>query len=91
MREDIAIGSVLLLPLVSGIIETFKRWWKIEGSAAEQLAILIFFVFYALSGLIHFGVVTGVWAEVLVYAVAGFSIVFGAPGLYALAQDYFRQ
>jgi hypothetical protein len=90
VNDKIAIGSVLLLPLVSGMVETFKRWFDLEGSAAEQLAIFIFFIFYALSGLLHFEIVTGLWAEVLVYGVAGLSIVFGAPGLYAIAQDYFR-
>ena len=87
--SKLAVGGVVLIPLVVGLVQFAKRW--LSGDKLVILAFALGAVFTSVAGAQAEGLIPDAampWIKVSVYALAGGIAALSATGLYDLAKEW---
>jgi hypothetical protein len=85
---NLAIGSVLVIPLVLGLVQ-FAKKFGLDGNGNVVLAIVLGIVFGGISYGIDQSLLPTVWVPYIKWAVFALSVGLGAGGLYDIGKTRF--
>jgi 4-hydroxybenzoate polyprenyltransferase len=85
---ELAIGSVLVIPLVIGIVQ-FAKKFGLEGNGNIVLALVLGFLFGGLAYGIDQSLLPELWIPYIKWVVFSLSVAISAGGLYDVGKTRF--
>lgn len=86
--EGLAIGSVLVIPLVIGIVQ-FAKKFGLKGNGNIVLALVLGFLFGGLAYGINESLLPDMWIPYIKWVVFALSVAIAAGGLYDVGKTRF--
>lgn len=86
--ESLAVGSVLVIPLVMGLVQ-FAKKFGLDGNGNLVLAIVLGIFFGGIAYGIDQALLPELWIPYIKWAVFALSVGLGAGGLYDIGKSRF--